>query len=257
MLRDGSPEQPLVVRVVDAAVAPRVAAQEPPAGEHRAADEPVLAQRVERVLRAGRVVLAGAGREQPEACSATRRRGRGRGRPARAVRLSRRRLREDLVDALAEPVEAARARPPRRGRGARRARSRWSGGSSAERRAPGLAQLPLDPVAHDRRPTAFGTARPSRGSPRRPRARTSRGRGSASRPSGPGGRRRRSRASGRGGGGAARACPAASGREALAAPRAAALEDRAAGAGRHPGAEAVLALPPAHVGLVGPLHRVE
>ena len=46
----------------------------------------------------------------------------------------------------------------------------------------------------------------------------------------------------------------ASGRQPLAAPRAAALEDRAAGARRHPGAEAVLALPAAHVGLVGPLH---
>ena len=48
-----------------------------------------------------------------------------------------------------------------------------------------------------------------------------------------------------------------SGREALAALRAAALEDRPAGAGGHAGAEAVLALPPAHVGLIGPFHRVE
>src|SRR5437764_14722511 len=44
--------------VVDAAVAPGVAAEQPPAGEDRPLQEPVLAQSVERVLRAGRVVLA-------------------------------------------------------------------------------------------------------------------------------------------------------------------------------------------------------
>jgi len=45
--------------------------------------------------------------------------------------------------------------------------------------------------------------------------------------------------------------------EALAALRATALEDQAAGTRRHPGAEAVLALPPAHVWLIGPFHALE
>src|SRR5262245_31888413 len=44
--------------VVDSAMAPRVAAEEPPAGEHAATDEAELAERVERVLRAARVELA-------------------------------------------------------------------------------------------------------------------------------------------------------------------------------------------------------
>jgi hypothetical protein len=59
----------------------------------------------------------------------------------------------------------------------------------------------------------------------------------------------------RGGGGVARARPASSGRETLAAPRPSPLEDRAAGTGGHAGAEAVPPLPPAHVGLVGSLHE--
>jgi hypothetical protein len=44
------------------------------------------------------------------------------------------------------------------------------------------------------------------------------------------------------------------GREPLAAPSPAALEDRAAGTRRHARTESVLALSSAHVGLVGPLH---
>src|SRR3954465_3177201 len=53
--------------VVDAAAAPRVAAQKTPAGEGGAADQAALAQRVDRVLRAARVVLARVRRrEQPE-----------------------------------------------------------------------------------------------------------------------------------------------------------------------------------------------
>src|SRR3954452_15818762 len=46
------------MRVVDAAVTPRVATEQPPAGENRALDEAELTQRIERVLRARRVVLA-------------------------------------------------------------------------------------------------------------------------------------------------------------------------------------------------------
>jgi len=51
-------EQPLILRVVHAAVTPGVAAKQPPAGEDRALEEAVFAQRIERVLRAGWVVLA-------------------------------------------------------------------------------------------------------------------------------------------------------------------------------------------------------
>src|SRR5262245_19182648 len=46
-------------------------------------------------------------------------------------------------------------------------------------------------------------------------------------------------------------------REPLAAAGTAALEDRAAGASRHAGAEAVLPLPAAHVGLISAFHRSE
>src|SRR4026209_492880 len=52
------------MRVVDSAVAPRVAAKDSPAGEHAATGEAELAERVERVLRAARVVLAGPVRRQ-------------------------------------------------------------------------------------------------------------------------------------------------------------------------------------------------
>ena len=51
-------EERLVMRVVDAAVAPRVAAQRAASRRGRPADEPELTQRVGRVVRAGRVVLA-------------------------------------------------------------------------------------------------------------------------------------------------------------------------------------------------------
>src|SRR5262245_25991918 len=53
--------------VVDPAVAPRVAAEDSPAGEHAATDETELAESVEGVLRAARVELARPlGREEPE-----------------------------------------------------------------------------------------------------------------------------------------------------------------------------------------------
>src|SRR5512132_711805 len=52
-------EEPLVLDMIDSAVAPGVTAEKPPACEHDAAEEPVLAERVNRVLRARRVVLAG------------------------------------------------------------------------------------------------------------------------------------------------------------------------------------------------------
>src|SRR5436305_10910412 len=56
----GSPilEDPLLLDVVDPAAAPRVAAEQAPAREYGAPDEPVVTQRVEGVLGAARVVLA-------------------------------------------------------------------------------------------------------------------------------------------------------------------------------------------------------
>src|SRR6185369_13941047 len=72
--RDGScrpyllpPPEVRVLGVVDAAVAPRVAAKEAPRRENGTLEEPVGAEGVDRVLRAARVVLAcPRGREQPE-----------------------------------------------------------------------------------------------------------------------------------------------------------------------------------------------
>src|SRR5262245_17759889 len=58
--------------MVDAPVAPRVTAQEPPSRQDTPAHEAELAEGVERVLRTARVVLAGSGRgeeaERPAPC---------------------------------------------------------------------------------------------------------------------------------------------------------------------------------------------
>src|SRR5215217_5403407 len=56
----------LVSDVFYGAVALLIAAQEPPPGENRAAEESIGPERVERVLRAARVVLAGAGEDWAE-----------------------------------------------------------------------------------------------------------------------------------------------------------------------------------------------
>ena len=154
-------------------------------------------------------------------------------RRAAARRESRGDLPEHLVDALGEPLVAARLGrlgqpgPDDEHVVVRRGRSR----PRSSLRAPDLPQLALDPVADDALPAAFGTARPSRGSPGSSVAlRTSRASGSASRPTGRAGRRRRSRGSGRGGSCAARCATRPLGRQALAPLGAAALEDRR---GRH------------------------
>ena len=194
--------------VVDAAAAPRVTAEQPPAGEDRAAHEPV----------------AGAARR---ARTASRWGGTCSGRP-RARRASSGRRRRDRCPRTQVPsARTSRCAFPRisstrsRSQSNPRALGRLGeAGPDDEHvvvilRQPGrarseeLAQAALDPVADDGRPDAFGTASPSRGRPLRPRAGTSRGPGSASRRTGPAGRRRRSRASARGGGGDSRARPAA------------------------------------------------
>src|SRR6185295_8126928 len=48
----------LVARVVDTAATPGIAAQQAPAGEHGPLEQSELLVRVDRILRAGRVVLA-------------------------------------------------------------------------------------------------------------------------------------------------------------------------------------------------------
>src|SRR5205823_14357725 len=62
----GSSKHPLVVRVVDPAVTPGVTAEQPPAGKDGPFEEPVLPQRIERVLRARRVVLARAAEQRAQ-----------------------------------------------------------------------------------------------------------------------------------------------------------------------------------------------
>src|SRR5206468_8590234 len=69
-------EHLLVVRVVDAATAPRVAAQQTPECQHRALEQAELLVRVDRVLGAGRVVLAAAGTEERAQREAVRPHGR-------------------------------------------------------------------------------------------------------------------------------------------------------------------------------------
>jgi hypothetical protein len=64
------PPKSRVFRTIKATVAPGVTAQESPAREEGALDEPVGAKGVDRVLRAGRVVFAGSGRRQPAECEA-------------------------------------------------------------------------------------------------------------------------------------------------------------------------------------------
>ena len=240
-------EELLVTRVVDAAVAPRVAAQESPAGEHGAADEAELAKRVERVLRAARVVLARpARREEPEGPPPERGR-------ARSLRTSR------------SPPARARPRPPRPAtpsrahsrapptRGERRGRSRAHAAPRRGARATTPAAAASRGCAEPRsRPSAEPRGRGVARLPRPPRAGTSAGRGTASKPTCRVGRRRRSRATATACGGDAPAAP--SGRKALAPSRAAALQDRAARAGRHPRSKPVPSLAAADVRLVGAFH---
>ena len=213
----------------------------------RAANEPCVSQRVERVLRAARVVLAGAREQRPE-------------RPAPDVHGSDRRVLhappQDLVDALAQPVEPARldrlgqARPGDEHVVAARR-------DALEPRAPRLAQLALEPVARHRGAERLRHREPQ---PRLAAPVLAREpvedevaarEGAAVAIDGLEiARAREAVAALHAGGGR-------SGRQALAAPRAAALEDRLAGARGHPRSEAVPALSPTHVGLIGALHSPE
>ena len=189
------------MRVVDPAVAPRIAAEQAPAGLRPTLDEAVLAERVERVLGAARVVLAVRPEQRPNVC------GQAWTSTMPTTRLMPpcpcRRPRHALARATSMPaalggLDQARA--------ARRARSRARPGSRPASSAERLAQPALDPVPRrPRRRPAFGTARPSRGSPSRLLAREPVEDEEARRDaSGPAGRRRRSPASGRGGADVAR-----------------------------------------------------
>ena len=241
-------------RVVDSAVRPRVAAQQPPAGHRRRpAASPCLrsastayCEQVGWYLQ----VLAGRSGEIERLVEA--------GSGAIATRADARRscrgLPEHLVDPLAEPRRGRAPRPPRAGPGGRPGRSRSSAGTALEPARADLAQLSLDPVADDRVPDGLAAPR-SRAAARRPARRAGTSRGQEA------GRDRPALAvDGVEVPGAGEAVPALHrrhlGREALAALRAAALEDHAAGTRRHAGAEAVLPLAPAHVWLIGPFHRV-
>ena len=145
--------------------------------------------------------------------------------------------------------------PPRQGR-PRDEHVVAAGGDPLEPRAPGLAQPPLDAVPVDRaaRPLRHGDPQPrlavvvAREPVEDEEARRDRAAVAVDRVEVPRAREAVAALHDRG-----RA--AASGGEPLPALGAAPLEDRAAGAGRHARTEAVLALPPAHVGLVGPLHE--
>ena len=158
-LRIRPAEQRRIRRMIHAAVTPRVAAQDPPAGEDAALQQPVATESVDRVLRAARVVLAGpGGREQAEAVPPRRTRGRSRC-------TSRRHLPEHLADLLHEPFVAAvvgrlgdagaRDEHVVAARAARLRRARCHVSRSWRLSRFRVTALPTD----------FGTARPRRGTP--------------------------------------------------------------------------------------------
>ena len=142
------------------------------------------------------------------------------------------------------------ARRPPRARVARSARSH-APARPGERGAPGLAELPLDPVANDGRSARLrnGQAETRLFTPiftREPVQHEKAGRDRAALP-----------VDGVEIAGTAEPMSALHrrtlGRETLPAAGSPALQDRAAGARRHPRAKAVAALPPTHVWLIGPL----
>ena len=246
--------------VVDAAAAPRVAAQQPPAREHAAAHEAVLAA----APRSRSASTTGGTCSSPgracRACSGTRARDRRRGRRAGAGRCgSRRRLLQRLADTCGEPVEpVGLGRLGEARAGEQDVVAAGAIRSSCARQASRSCRFTR--LRTTAGPTLRGTAMPTRGVGVTvvADARTSKGRGSASRRTCPGGRRRRSRVSVRGGACAARAEAGRrpSGGQPLPPAVAASLQNGAAGAGRHARAEPVLALTPSNVWLVGAFHEL-
>src|SRR5262249_6992710 len=161
-------------------------------------------------------------------------------------------LPEHLVDALDEPLVAARLG------GLRESRPydehvvvRGREGLVGQPEPPDLAQLPLDAVACHARPCCLGHGKPE------PRLTRLLGAREPVQGEEPGRDRPAVPVDGVEVTGAGETVLAlhALRREPLAALRAAALQDGASGPGGHPGPEAVLALPPADVWLIGALHR--
>ena len=161
-------EQRLVLDEVDAAVAPGVAAKQPPGGQHDSSQHTVAADRLDGVLGAGRMVLAARGkRGRDRALVEADRRDR-----ERRGQRSRRRLLAGGQAGLGEHRAAAPARSPARRRRARARRPR--AGRRSRSRGPaaalgvgpeGLAQQALDRGCARPRRRACGRPRhPSRGS---------------------------------------------------------------------------------------------
>ena len=144
---------------------------EPPGSQQAAAQETELPKRVDRVLRAGRVVLAATLREGAERVpihvDAGDAGGPGEaGEPPHAVRASspapsRPGNLPHLVD---QPLEALGSRRPRRGPAARRGRSRARRGSSELTRSKASRRRRFTRLRSTAPPTLRETARPRRGS---------------------------------------------------------------------------------------------
>ena len=198
-------------RVVDSAVRPRIAAQQPPGGLRRArARRRACAARPAAYSRAGRVVLAGVRRAPSQAAE------------HEAARYERRIRGLTPTRSAAPPPfpSTSSTRSSSQLVAARLGRLREAGAHDEHvvvRRGTPLESSFARQISRSWRlmrlrttalPTAFGTAKPSRGSPSALVAlRTSRASGSASRRSGRAGRPRRSRASVRDGSAAAPLTP--------------------------------------------------
>ena len=251
---------------VVAAVAPRVAAQQPPAGEHEPAQYAVALDRLHarRPSRSARTCSAaaaaareplverGSGRRDARA-GASRVPASPRRRPARRARRARART----------PARPSRSASSRASGRATTTKS-WPAGSALGLGPEGLAQQALDRLRSTAPPTLRDTDRPRRGPSlgvRRPRAGRREHEVAVRRASGPAGRRARTRrcataaaAWPRGDAAVTRRRHGSDGQP-LAALVAAALERQAAGARAHARAEPVGAGALALLGLVGALHR--
>ena len=238
---------------VIAAVAERIAAQQAPGRENGAAQYAVRADRLHRVGRAGRVVLAAARQRRRDHPLVARGSAQSDRRSCRAHDSRRWRSFRRLVRPHAGPSRrparrarcgrppAPRARRARARRGARRRRTSDPAGSRSASAQNASRSSRLTGCARPRRrpcatPTARAAARRSR--PSRPRrAGTRRARGSGCLASVPGDRRARTRRCATGarasGSGRPRGRPSTSDGEPLAALVAAALEHDAAGASAH------------------------
>ena len=162
-------------RVV-AAVAERVAARQAPGGEDRAAHDAELADRLRRVGRAGRLVLAAARQGGRDEALVEPDRGeddRGSERftcyapPSRSAR--RAGLRDELARARPRPPAGPRARPARRRPAGRRARSRGAPAASSPSDQNASCSARFTAFLSTAPPTLRLTETPSRTPRRRPR----------------------------------------------------------------------------------------